>query len=214
MATLQSYPEFVLAGAYDRDRRRLEVFSRYHRVEAFDSLSALLADPDVVMILNLTNPRSHFEVTTACLLAGKHVYSEKPVAMEAGQAAVLAALADRLGLGLAVAPSSMLSTTCQTMWKALRDGRVGPVRLVYGNFDAGMIHKHRWSRWHSASGAPWPVRDELETGCTYEHAGYILTWLAAWFGPARRVHAFSSCLIPDKGFEVKSAAPEFLCCLH
>jgi predicted dehydrogenase len=56
MATLQSYPEFVLAGAYDRDRRRLEAFSRYHRVEAFDSLSALLADPDVVMILNHQSP--------------------------------------------------------------------------------------------------------------------------------------------------------------
>jgi predicted dehydrogenase len=209
MATLRHYSAFVLAGVYDWDRSRLEAFSRHHRVTPFDSLDALLADRGIEMVLNLTNPRSHFQVSRACLLAGKHVYSEKPVAMETSQAAELAALAHRLGLGLAGAPSSMLSSTCQTMWKALRDGTVGPVRLVYGNFDAGMTHRQRLSRWRSASGAPWPAKDEFETGCTLEHAGYILTWLAAWFGPARRVNAFSTCLISDKGFGVERSAPDF-----
>ena len=209
MATLRHYPGLILAGAFDRDRRRLQAFSRHHRVKAFDSQEALLAEPGVEMVLNLTNPRSHYDVSRACLLAGRHVYSEKPLAMDTAQALELAALARELGLGLAAAPGSMLSTTCQTMWKALRDNVVGPVRLVYGNFDAGMTHRQRLSRWRSASGAPWPARDEFETGCTVEHAGYILTWLAAWFGPARRVHAFSSRLVRDKGFGADGSAPDF-----
>ena len=208
MATLRQYSAFVLAGVYDWDGSRLEAFSRHHQVTPFDSLDALLADPGIEMVLNLTNPRSHFQVSRACLLAGKHVYSEKPLAMETDQAAELAALARRLGLGLAAAPSSMLSTTCQTTWRAIRDGVVGPVRLVYGNFDTGMPRWQRMSQWRSASGAPWPAKDEFETGCTLEHAGYILTWLAAWFGPARRVNAFSSCLISDKGFGVETNTPD------
>ncbi len=209
MATLRHYPGFTLVGAYDRDHERLQAFSRRYRVRSYESLEAALSDPSTNMVLNLTNPRSHFDVTKACLLAGKHVYSEKPIAMESRQAAELSALAGRLGRGLAAAPSSMLSTTCQTMWRAIRDGTIGPVRLVYGNFDIGMVHRQGLLRWRSASGAAWPAKDEFETGCTYEHAGYILTWLAAWFGPARRVTAFSSRLIADKGMDVTTMAPDF-----
>ncbi|HMP18108.1 MAG TPA: hypothetical protein PKD72_13875, partial [Gemmatales bacterium] len=61
----------------------------------------------------------------------------------------------------------------------------------------------------SPSGAPWPARDEFEVGCTYEHAGYVLTWLAAFFGPARRVHAFAATCLPEKGIAVSSMAPDF-----
>lgn len=43
----------------------------------------------------------------------------------------------------------------------------------------------------------------------YEHAGYFLTWLAAFFGPARSVTAFSSCQISDKGMRVDLMAPDF-----
>src|SRR5262249_16683294 len=53
------------------------------------------------------------------------------------------------------------------------------------------------------------AKDEFEVGCTYEHAGYLLTWLAAFFGPARTVTAFASCLHQDKGLVVELMAPDF-----
>ena len=56
---------------------------------------------------------------------------------------------------------------------------------------------------------PWPAKDEFEVGCTYEHAGYVLTWLAAFFGPALSVTSFASCQIPDKGIPVQHMAPDF-----
>jgi predicted dehydrogenase len=46
-------------------------------------------------------------------------------------------------------------------------------------------------------------------GCTFIHAGYILTWLAAFFGPAKAVTAYASCLLPDKGIPVDKMAPDF-----
>jgi predicted dehydrogenase len=84
------------------------------------------------------------------------------------------------------------------MWKALREQRVGPVRLVYAELDDGLVHKMPYKLWLSESGTPWPYEDEFEVGCTLEHAGYYLTWLAAFFGPAESVTAFSSCVVPDK----------------
>lgn len=209
MATLADYPELSVRGCFDADPARRQAFATYYKVPAFDSFEALLADQNVDMVLNLTNPRSHFETTKACLLAGKHVYSEKPLAMESVAAAELAQLARARGLGLSTAPCSLLSETAQTLWKGVKEGVTGPVRLVYAAFDDGMIHRHHFDKWKSAAGAYWPAKDEFEIGCTYEHAAYVLSWLAAIFGPARRVHAYASLRVPDKGIAVNAMAPDF-----
>ena len=209
MATLANYPELALVGAYDVDAQRRSLFSAHHKVKAYPSFEALLADDAVELVLNLTNPRAHFETTQACLDANKHVYSEKPLAMDSLGAGELVRLAHRKGLRLAAAPCSSLGETAQTMWKALNDDAVGPVRLVYASFDDGMVHRLTPLRWKSESGAPWPAKDEFEVGCTYEHAGYVLSWLAAFFGPARRVHAYASRRIEDKGIAVDQMAPDF-----
>jgi predicted dehydrogenase len=161
------------------------------------------------MVMNLTNPRDHFETTKACLEAGKHVYSEKPLAMDSTAAGELASLARSKGLRVATAPCSLLGECAQTLWKGINDGIMGTVRLVYANFDDGMIHRHRHSAWRSASGASWPAKDEFEVGCTYEHAAYVLSWLAAYFGPARRIHGYASTRVKNKGVDVKSMAPDF-----
>ena len=169
-----------------------------------------MEDPGVEMVLNLTNPGSHFDVSAAVLQAGKHLYTEKPLGMELSQSETLIALAKEHQVRIGCAPCSVLSDTAQTVWKALKEGAIGKVRLVYANFDDGMIAPRMkpWS-WESESGAPWPAKDEFEVGCTYEHAGYFLTWLSAFFGPARKVTAFSSCQIPDKGIPVEQMAPDF-----
>ena len=208
--TLPSYPALKLVGAYDRNAGNLDAFCRRWPIRRYGSLDDLLADPAVEIVLNLTNPRSHDEVTERCLAAGKHVYSEKPVAMTADRARELVELARRNKLYLASAPCSLLSDTAQTLWKALRDGAIGRARLVYANFDSGMIAPmlSPWL-WRNSAGAYWPAKDEFETGAIYEHAGYLLTWLAAFFGPARRVTSFAACLIPEKGIPVDKMAPDF-----
>ena len=59
------------------------------------------------------------------------------------------------------------------------------------------------------AGVPWPAKDEFEVGSTYQHAGYVITWLCAMFGPARRVTSFASVQMPDKGIAVDVMAPDF-----
>lgn len=211
LKTLPANPTLTLLGVMDRDRDRAERFSKYHSVRIYHSLGELLSDCSVDIVVNLTNPRSHYAVSKACLEAGKHVYSEKPLAMNLAEAKELVELAQRQGLYLSSAPCSLLGETAQTVWKALREKKVGTVRLVYAEMDDGMVHRMPYKKWLSVSGIPWPYKDEFEVGCTLEHAGYYLTWLPAFFGPAKIVTAFSSCLIPDKETDVplEVIAPDF-----
>ena len=198
MTTLAGYPWLEVAGVYDMDAPRLKTFTGFYGLKGYESLDALLADKEVSIILNLTNPRAHFEISERCLEAGFHVYSEKPLAMAYVDAERLVQLAEDRGLVISSAPCSLLGVAAQTLWRGVRDQAMGKVRLVYAELDDGMVHKMPYKKWRSASGAPWPYKDEFEVGCTLEHTGYYLSWLIAMFGPVETVVAHSACLIPDK----------------
>jgi predicted dehydrogenase len=198
MRTINLYPNLELVGVMDRNSDRASKFSTFYSVPIYNTLEELLSDPKVDIVLNLTNPRSHYSVSKACLEAGKHVYSEKPISMDFLEAKELVEIAEKRGLHISSAPCSLLGETAQTIWKALREQQVGKVRLVYAEMDDGLIHKTPYKKWLSKSGTPWPYKDEFEVGCTLEHAGYYLTWLPAFFGSAETVTAFSACLIPEK----------------
>ena len=209
MDALSRHPGLVLCGVWDRDPKRLTAFTAHHKARAYDSYDSLLSDNSVQLLVNLTNPREHFAVSKAALLAGKHVYSEKPLATELADATSLVELAESKGLLITSAPCSVLSETAQTIWKVLDDGLIGTPRLVYAELDDGNVAAMNHASWVSASGAPWPARDEFEVGCTLEHAGYHLTWLTAFFGPVRRMTSFSQVVQPDKGLPNLSPAPDY-----
>ena len=207
MATLTNHQNLQLLGATDRDSARANSFGKNYSVPIYDSLDTLLSDEKVDIVLNLTNPRSHFEVSLACLQANKHVYSEKPLAVKIEEAEKLVKLAKEKGLYLASAPCNVLGETAQTIWKALRENVIGTPRVVYAEMDDGMVHKMRYQQWLSSTGIPWPYKDEFEVGCTLEHAGYYITWLTAFFGAAESLTAYSACTIPDKQTDVVLEPP-------
>ena len=207
MQTLPGLEGINLLGAYDRDPGRLAAFSSFHGIPAYPSLEAVLADKRVSLIVNLTNPRSHFEVSLQALEAGRHVYSEKPLAMSMAEAEALAGAARRRGLQLAAAPCNHLSDVVQALRQELASGRLGRPLLAQAEMDDGMVPALDYGAWRSLSGAPWPARDEFEVGCTMEHAGYQISPLVALFGPVRRVTAFSTLLLPGKGAELGVASP-------
>lgn len=208
MRSLEQFQDLSIDYVYDHNPARLATFCDYWKLKPAQTLDSLLAtlEPESIL-LNLTNPSAHFEINQACLLAGHHVYSEKPLAMDMAQANALLGLAKERGLMLASAPCSVLSETAQTLAKAVRDDVVGTPRLIYAELDDGFIPQAPYRDWKSESGAPWPFEDEFRTGCTLEHAGYYLSWLIGIFGPVDRVVAASAALIPDK--EIDTDTPDF-----
>jgi predicted dehydrogenase len=186
-ACIADRPELVLAGATDLVPGRADELVAAHGGTAYGSLEALLADDAVDTVVNLTIPSAHAEVTARCLEAGKHVHTEKPLALRAGEARGLAELAAARGVRLSCAPATLLGEAQQTAWKLVRDGAIGRVRAAYAEANWGPIE-----RWH-------PDPESLyEVGPLVDVAVYPLTILTAIFGPARRVSAYAATLEPER----------------
>lgn len=85
----------------------------------------LLAADDVDVVLSLTPPAAHADVALAAIAAGKHVYGEKPLAVNPDEAAAVIEAAERAGTRVACAPDTVLGTGVQTARKAVEDGLIG-----------------------------------------------------------------------------------------
>lgn len=217
MATLADHPGLRCVSAMDVSADAARRFGAYWKLPVFADAAALLAGPAFDMVLNLTNPEAHYEVSRLFLEAGKHVYSEKPFAMDFDDAVALVRLAGERGLRIASAPCIHLSEAVQTLRREIDDGRIGKPLLVYAEMDDNLVAKTTYRNWRSISGAPWPAEDEFEVGVTLEHAGYSLASLMALFGPVARVVAYATLAYPGKpvppgkaeGADLSLAALEF-----
>lgn len=198
MRSLAVMPGIEIAGVFDTDKQRLKHFCSYWNLPLAPTFEALLQSAPGALVLNLTNPGSHFETSRACLGAGHPVYSEKPLATTFLEAKELVDLAISRGLQIASAPCSVLGEAAQTLGQALRNNTAGTPRAIYAELDDGFITQAEYHKWQTESGAPWPYEDEFRVGCTLEHAGYYLAWLISWFGAVRTVVAASAEAVPGK----------------
>jgi predicted dehydrogenase len=184
---IQAAPEIELAAVTDPSAERAEAVAADLGVPRHASLDALLADDGVDAVVNLTPPRLHAEITATCLEAGKHVHTEKPVALTHGEARGLIDRARRNGVRLSCAPATLLGEAQQTAWKLLRDGGLGTVRVAYAEANWGRIET-----WHPAPESLYAV------GPLVDVAVYPLTLLTAWLGPASLVEAHGRVLVPER----------------
>lgn len=184
---IKAYEQVRLVGFSDLIPERATAFAAKHGGTAYPDLSGVLADPAVELVINLTIHGAHVEVVRRCLEAGRHVHTEKPLAMTVADASGLIALAKRRGLRLSSAPITYMGEAQQTAWKILREGKLGRVRLAYAEVNHGRIEREH----------PNPV-PFYEVGVAWDVAIYPLTMLTAFFGPARRVRSWSQVLLRDR----------------
>jgi predicted dehydrogenase len=119
IATFRDHPELELVGVHDRDERREADSASFHSLMRYRSLEQLLEDPTGDAVINRSNPASHYEVTKTCLLAGKHVYSEKPLARTFSYAAELVTLAIATRIRGRI---HLLRSYCRPIWHFLLIG--------------------------------------------------------------------------------------------
>jgi predicted dehydrogenase len=200
---LKRYPHIRLLGATDIDLQRAEAYVAAYGGKAYPSLEAILADEAVDLVVNLTNHHAHVPVITQCLLAGKDVYSEKPLALTSQEAQALVKLAQEKGCRLSCAPITILGEAQQTAWKVIREGRLGTVRVAYAEVNWGRLES-----WHPAPGSFYQVGPLFDVGV------YPLMILTTIFGPARRVTGFGKVLYPDRvtkeGLPFQIDTPDFV----
>ena len=117
------YKEIEIIGVCDLIRERAEkAVSQYNIPKLYNDMYELFADPEVDIVLNITRPYEHYEVSKAALLAGKHVYSEKPLAATLAEGRELVAIAKEKGLLLGGAPDTFMGAGIQTCKKLIEDG--------------------------------------------------------------------------------------------
>ena len=143
--SIPTYAEVRLVAATDVDAVKAAAFGEAHGCRIHGSLDDLLADPEVDIVVNLTVQHAHHDVTKRALEAGRHVYSEKPMALRPDEARSLIEVANRHGVRLACAPATFLGEAQQTAAAWIREGRLGPIRAVYADVSHGRIET-----WHPA----------------------------------------------------------------
>ena len=173
------FPDMEVYAVYDLlEERAAAAQETYHIPKRYTSLDQMLADPAVDIVLNLTRPSEHYAVTKAALLAGKPVYSEKPLAATVAEGRELAALAAEKGLALGGAPDTFLGAGLQTCRKLIEDGYIGrPVGA------AAFMLCHGHESWH-----PDPAFYYKRGGGPMMDMGpYYLTALTALLGSVTEV---------------------------
>ena len=118
--------ELKIVGVCDLIREKAEKAAQAYGIgKIYEDMYEAFADPQVDIILNITRPYQHYEVSRQALLAGKHVYSEKPLGASLEEGRKLVALAKEKGLMIGGAPDTFLGAGIQTCKKLIDDGYIG-----------------------------------------------------------------------------------------
>jgi len=186
-----------LAACSDLMTDRMQASAEKFGIRAM-TLEQICADPEIELVINLTTPAAHYLIIKQCLLAGKHVWSEKMIAVELEQGRELVKIADEKGVHLGVAPDTFLGASVQTAKYLVDAGLIGePLSCrasisrnyaIYGEF---LTHLYK-------KGA----------GIGFDMGGYYLTALAAILGPAKSISAYTAVHNPTR-VNTRVGAPQF-----
>lgn len=120
------FREVEIIGVCDLIRERAEkAVAEYNIPKLYEDMYELFQDPEVDIVLNITRPYEHYEVTKQALLHGKHVYSEKPLSPDLNEARELVALAKEKNLLLGGAPDTFMGAGIQTCRHLIDSGFIG-----------------------------------------------------------------------------------------
>jgi predicted dehydrogenase len=152
-------------------------------------IDALLAREDIDLVVNLTVPTAHFGVSLAALRAGKHVFSEKPLAVDFERGRALVDEAEARNLLLGCAPDTFLGAGGRLARQLVDDGSVG--RILSGT---AFLMSHGAEHWH-----PDPeFFYKPGGGPILDMAPYYLSALVNLIGPVKRVLSMASIGFPER----------------
>ena len=180
LRNLSSFPDVRVVACTDLDLDRAKVVAEQYDVPVVGGLDVVMNQPDVEIVLNLTIPAAHMDVSAAAVAAGKHVYSEKPLALDPARGAMLLADAAAARLRVGSAPDTFLGAGLQSAYRLIAQGAIGvPLSAVTLMQGPGPQSWHPAPEFFFQQGA----------GPLFDMAPYYLTALAAAFGPVSRVVA-------------------------
>lgn len=189
---LKNLPTFrdlnVLAVA-DLDLERAKAKAKEYNIAHALSPDELLKRDDIDAVLNITIPAAHGDVAMQALSSGKHVYNEKPLAVELKDAKAMLELAESKGLRVGCAPDTFLGAGLQTSRELLDAGNIGqPVHI------SGFMAYTGPDKWH-----PDPeFFFKHGAGPLFDMGPYYVTAFVNLLGPIRRVLASAKTTFSER----------------
>lgn len=180
ITNLKRFPTIELKYCCDIiDEKAIEKSEKYNLT--YKNLNDIYASEDIDLIVNLTNPSSHFEVSLKAIEHGKHVYTEKPLATTYEEAELLVEKAKEKGLSIGCAPDTFFGGVWQTARKLIEDGWIGkPISAT-----AFMLCRGHES-WHPSPEFFYKPGG----GPLFDMGPYYLTTLVFLLGPIKEVFAY------------------------
>ncbi|MBX3176841.1 MAG: Gfo/Idh/MocA family oxidoreductase [Candidatus Hydrogenedentes bacterium] len=183
------FDNFRIVACADQDHARAEAAAALHGVPRALDPKALLADPEIDLVLILTPPPSHADLIGAATAAGKHVYTEKPLALDAARGRELLGQAARIGVTVGCAPDTVLGAGIQTARKLIDDGWIGrPVSATAFMQCAGHESWHPDPAFYYAPGG----------GPLFDMGPYYLSALVTLLGPVESVCAMAGAAFDER----------------
>lgn len=196
------FKDVRLVAVCDLIRERAEKAQKEYGVpKLYDTMEELFADPEIDIVLNLTRPYQHYAVSKAALLAGKHVYSEKPLGADLAEGEELVAIAKEKGLIIGGAPDTFMGAGIQTCRKLIEDGVIGEV--IGGRC---VMASHGVESWH-------PDPDfyyQRGGGPLYDMGPYYITALINLLGGVKSVYGYAKTSYPTRLITAKPHEGEII----
>ena len=164
----------------DIDTAKATAQAQKYHIEGVLTLEEMLADPEIDIVLNITTPQTHYDICKKVLLAGKHVYVEKPLSLSYCEGNELLSIAKEKGLYIGGAPDTFLGAGLQTAIKLIKEGAIGkPV----GGAAYMLCPGHE--SWHPSPEFYY----DIGGGPLFDMGPYYITALVRLLGPVKSVYA-------------------------
>jgi predicted dehydrogenase len=179
---IKAWPNLRLKACSSRTVESARREAAHHGIAAAP-VAQMLADPEIEIVVNLTPMQAHFETSSAILRAGKHLFSEKPLAVTFADGQELTRLAAEHGVRIGCAPDTFLGAAHQAARAVIDAGAIGRVKG-----GAAFVGSRGVAEWH-----PHPEPYYAKGGGPFaDHGPYYLTQLINLLGPIKRVSAFAT----------------------
>ena len=174
----KKFEDLSILACADLELPRAQALATEHGIPQALTVDELLASPDIELVINLTVPAAHSEISWRALKKGKHVYSEKPLTLRRREARDLIGLARDKDLRIGCAPDTFLGGGLQTCRKLIDAGAIGvPIGGTGFMLNRGPESWHPNPEFFYKKGA----------GPLFDMGPYYLTAFTALLGPVRRL---------------------------
>ncbi len=182
-------PVITVAAVSDLIVERAQERAQKFGIPKVCSTEELIADPEIEIVVNLTMPAQHHEVTMAAIEGGKHIFCEKPLAMDRGQGREMVEAAARRGLRFAGAPDTFLGEGLQACRRLIDKGTIGKPISAQAFIGMGGSSERYYN---------------VFTGPMFDMGPYYLTAMISLLGPVRRVTGSAQTPFAEKPYPADS----------